>query len=68
MPEIENYKKIIIDLISYAEEETQRENLYLLVELFKNKFRYESTLMKNVWEIEDEIYKLTSQGKVIKCK
>ena len=61
MPEIENYKKIITDLITYAEEESQRENLYLLIDLFKNKFRYESTLMKYVWEIEDEIYKLTSQ-------
>ena len=61
MPEIENYKKIIIDLITYAEEEEQRENLYLLIALFKNKFRNESVLMKNVWEIEDEIYKLTSQ-------
>jgi len=61
MPEIENYKKIIIDLITYAEEKEQRENLYLLVELFKNKFRYESTLRRNVWEIEDEIYELTSQ-------
>ena len=61
MTEIENYKKVIIDLIKHAEEETQRENLYLLVELFKNKFRYESTLRRNVWEIEDEIYELTSQ-------
>lgn len=58
-PGIGEYQKIIIGLIKYAEIEKQRENLNLLVELFKNKFKKDSTLNKYVWEIERAIYQLT---------
>jgi hypothetical protein len=55
-PGIAEYQKILISLIPCAETETQRENLNLLVELFKNKFKKDSKLNKFAWEIESAIY------------
>jgi len=58
---IEEYKKMLIELIKHAETENQRENLTLLIELFKNKFKQNSKLIKYVWDIENSIYILKTK-------
>ena len=58
---IENYKKVVLKLIKCAETENQRENLGLLVDLFKNNFKKNSKLMNHLQEIEIEIYKLRTE-------
>jgi predicted RNA-binding Zn-ribbon protein involved in translation (DUF1610 family) len=54
---IQNYKYVLSDLVKYAETEKQRENLELLIQLFKNKFKNEQILIHSVWELEADIYK-----------
>ena len=49
------YKNILMDLVEYAELERDREQSYVVVELFKNRFKKEPTLIKCVWDISNKI-------------
>ena len=49
------YKEVLMDLIEYAELERDREQSYVVVELFKNRFKKEPTLIKHVWDISNKI-------------
>lgn len=49
------YKEVLIDLVGYAELEKDREQSYVVLELFKNRFKRQSTLIGYVWEISNKI-------------
>jgi hypothetical protein len=53
---IQNYEHVLSELIRCAETENQRESLGLLIQLFKNKFKIEYSLIQSVWRLEAAIY------------
>lgn len=59
--DIEKYCKILMDLVLFAETEKQRENLELLTQLFKNKFKKDKKLMTYVWQIDGAINELRNR-------
>ena len=55
------YSGMIRDLLKYAETEKQREQLEVMVTLFKNRFKNQSTLIHYVDDICTDIYKLRTK-------
>ena len=54
------YSGVIRDLIQHAETNEQREQIEVMVDLFKNRFKQQSTLIQYVDDICTDIYKIKS--------
>jgi len=49
------YKEVLLDLVEYAELERDREQSYVVVELFKNRFKKQGGSIQHVWAISNKI-------------
>lgn len=58
---IEEYKEMIIDLIPFAETPDQRNALNYLIEIFRNRFKYDPKLFRYNADLHEKLYKFNSQ-------